>query len=497
VVGQRAPSERNFQGCDGVRYDGAAVRIDTLLLVLGVGSAVGLGGGVVAHQLLPESPLVRGLHVGERRLPEGGPTAAQWLSERSAAMGSRVVRLRFEDRVFESTLAELGVHVDVVATLQAAEAVGHEGAIWRRVREARRARRGEIDVPLVWAVDRDKARAVLARIAPELRTQPVDARLDLAQRTKIPDRAGRELDVEASLERIVTGSHDDEEVIYLLVRGVNAKVTVDDLIRVDVDRLLSAHETTFVTWGSGQGRATNIRMAASRIDGIVLQPGEELSFNEHVGPRTVEAGFTMAPEIQGDETVTGVGGGTCQVSSTLHAAALYGALEVLERQGHSRPSAYAAMGLDATVAFGKVDLRIKNTMSFPILIHAYLPKETAVRVEILGGDPVAEVVYRYGVGHTEDFTRRIYVKNYLAPGRRIRHQKGSRGFDVTSVVTYRFPDGRVEERKYFSGYRPAPEIFWVAPGYDEQELPPLPDHAKGVEGRMTKNEGETDAESYL
>src|SRR4029450_3711663 len=106
----------------------------------------------------------------------------------------------------------------------------------------------------------------------------------------------------------------------------------------------------------------------------------------------------------------------------------------------------------------------------------------ALRVEILGGDPVAEVDYKFGIGHTEDFTRRMYVKNFLAPGRGIRDQEGNRGYDVTSVVTTKFLDGRVEERRYFSGYRPAPEVFWVAPGYDEGELPPLPEHAKGVEG---------------
>ena len=93
-------------------------------------------------------------------------------------------------------------------------------------------------------------------------------------------------------------------------------------------------------------------------------------------PRTLERGFTWAPEIQGDEMTTGVGGGTCQVSTTLHIAALFGALEILERQGHSHPSAYAMMGLDATVSYPSTDLKFKNTLPFPVMIHAYLPKPT-------------------------------------------------------------------------------------------------------------------------
>jgi hypothetical protein len=106
-----------------------------------------------------------------------------------------------------------------------------------------------------------------------------------------------------------------------------------------------------------------------------------------------------------------------------------------------------------------------------------------VRVEILGAEPVADVEYTYGIGHVEDFMRRITVKSHLAPGTRVRRQKGSRGMDVSSVVTIKWKTGRIEQRTFFSGYRPAPEVFWIAPGYDESELPPLPDHAMGIEGR--------------
>ena len=477
------------------------MRAPTLILVLGLGASVGVAGASVAHRFVPESPIVRGLFVGERRVPDRG-SAAAWLTGRRDTMRARIVHFRGDDQVFDATLGELGVSVDVAATIERAEIVGHQGTLLRRLRESERARRGDIDVPLVWHTDRSKARALLERLAAQLRRAPVDARLDLANRAKIPDVFGRELDIESTIDKLVAARHTDEETIDLSMRSVRASVTVDDLVRVEVDKVLSSYETTFVTYGSGKGRSQNILNAASKIDGIMLGPGESFSFNERVGPRTIERGFRYAPEIQGDETVTGVGGGTCQVSSTLHAAALYGALDVVERQGHSRPSAYTQMGLDATVAYPSTDLKIRNPMSFPVMIHAYLPKGASppgsvatIRVEILGGTPVAQVEYKYGIGRAEDFTRRIYVKSFLAPGRRIRHQKGTRGYDVTSVVTLRFPDGRVEERRYFSGYRPAPEVFWIAPGYDEAELPPLPEHAKGVEGRMSTWAG-IEADTY-
>jgi vancomycin resistance protein YoaR len=178
----------------------------------------------------------------------------------------------------------------------------------------------------------------------------------------------------------------------------------------------------------------------------------------------------------------GYGGGTCQASTTLYAAALFGALDIVERQAHSRPSSYTKMGLDATVSYPLTDLRIKNSLPFPVIIHAFLPNPHTVRVEILGGDPVARVDYLYAVNGSDDFVRRIQVKPSLASGQRVLHQKGIPGFDVTSVVKIHYLDGREEDRHYFSGYRPTPEIYWVSEDYDVATLPPLPEHAKGVEG---------------
>jgi vancomycin resistance protein YoaR len=458
------------------------VRSSRLALVLSVGALAGIGGGLLAHRYVPESPVVRGLYIGDGRVPDRPASIAAWLTARREAARRRTVRFHHEGRIFEATLEQAGVSIDVAATLAAAQPIGHRGSAMARLREAERARRGQIDVPIVWTVDEARARALLATYAEAVARAPVDARLDLAQHLRIPDVSGRELDVDGSLAALVAGTHDDDEKIELAVRYVPAKVTVVDLARVEVEKVVAAFETTFVLFGTGAGRAINIANAASRFDGTVLAPGEVFSFNDAVGPRTRERGFALAPEIQGDELQNGYGGGTCQASSTLHAAALYAALGIVERQPHSRPSSYTKMGLDATVSYPLTDLKIKNTLPYPIMIHAFLPKPTAVRVEILGGEPVAKVDYTYGVGHTEDFIRRVTVKAGTPPGKVIRHQKGIQGFDVFSIVKVTYlADGRSEERHYYSGYRPTPEILYVAPGFDG-EMPPLPAHAKGVEG---------------
>jgi hypothetical protein len=143
------------------------------------------------------------------------------------------------------------------------------------------------------------------------------------------------------------------------------------------------------------------------------------------------------------------------------------------------------MGLDATVSYPSKDLRFVN--SYPVILHVFLPQAGVVRAEVLGGEPVAKVEYRYGVARTEEFVRRILVKPWFEPGRVVRKQKGIRGFSVVSMVETDFGDGRVDKRSYYSEYRPTPEIFWVAPGTDAQTLPDLPPGAKGLEDKLTES----------
>jgi vancomycin resistance protein YoaR len=452
-----------------------------------VGSLLGVSGAYGLDRVVPTSPYVRGLEVAGQGVPAPEDVTA-WLEARATEAASGTLTLRYGAFERSASYAELGLAVDVEGTRDAALRVGHEGTVFRRYRESEAAKKGDVDVPFVWRLDRDKTHAFLSALAPELARPPVDARIDLAERRKIPEEPGLALDVEASVERIAEAERGVDARVELVVRESSPRVTVADLVAVDVEKVVASFETTFSLVGTGRGRSVNVRNAANRIDGLVLAPGQMFSFNDVVGPRTLENGFTFAPEIQGDELQTGVGGGTCQVSSTLHAAALYAALGVVERQGHSLVSSYTKLGLDATVSYPTTDLKLQNTLPFPVMIHAFFPKETTIRVEILGGDPVARVDYSYGVGAAYDFVRRVTVRPELPAGKRIKRQKGSRGFDVTSVVRLEFLDGRVDERRYYTGYRPKPEVFWVSADYDEAELPPLPEHARGVEGRPSENE---------
>lgn len=467
------------------------------LLSVAAGFAGGLSCVVVVEPMLPTVPTVVGLRLEGQQVPVGYDVRGL-VEAHARAFGARRVALVHGSERHELSMGELGGYVDVPATVSRAHDVGHRGSMLQRMREVRAARRGALDVALVHRLDEEAAIRALSRHADVLHKKPKDASLDLDKHAKIPDEPGQELDVGATIAALaerfqatpaaldaappLDGSDPRASELELLTRPIDAEVRLADLEDIDVSKVLASYETRFAPYQTG--RARNVELAASHINGLVLRPMQSLSFNDRVGPRTREAGFLEAPEIIGDELSVGIGGGTCQVSSTLHGAALHGGIAVVHRQSHSRISSYIPLGLDATVAYPEVDLKLQNPFSFTIVIHAFFPEPGLLRVELLGGDEVQSIEYRYGVSHVEDFVRRITVKRFLKPGTGFRKQRGTRGMDVHSYVTIRFKDGKVEERRYYSGYRPTPEVFWVSTDYDEANLPTLPEHATGIEGRM-------------
>ena len=130
--------------------------------------------------------------------------------------------------------------------------------------------------------------------------------------------------------------------------------------------MISSYSTKYST--RNKDRTTNLRLAAEKIDGTVLMPGEEFSYNKVVGERTIAAGYKEAPIYQDGQVVDGLGGGICQISTTLYNAVLYANLEILERRNHQFVPSYVPAGRDATVVYGAIDFRFKNSRSYPIKI---------------------------------------------------------------------------------------------------------------------------------
>lgn len=135
----------------------------------------------------------------------------------------------------------------------------------------------------------------------------------------------------------------------------------------------------------------NIQRAATALDGAVLEPGEEWSFNRHVGPRTPERGYRKAPAFLEQDLTESVGGGICQVSSTVYNAAALSGLTIVERHPHLRRVHSVPPGRDATVWYGKADLRLLNANRSPVRLSARIVDDM-LTVRFLGDDPGSRTI---------------------------------------------------------------------------------------------------------
>lgn len=156
--------------------------------------------------------------------------------------------------------------------------------------------------------------------------------------------------------------------VSIEVKTVAPKVTTETLRAKLFNTTLASYATTYST--KAANRASNVALAASRINGTVIPPGETFSYNQTIGDTTLKNGYKVASIYENGKTSEGVGGGICQVSTTLYSAVLYADLKVVERRNHSLTVAYAPKGQDATVSYGAIDFRFQNNMNYPVKVVA-------------------------------------------------------------------------------------------------------------------------------
>lgn len=438
--------------------------------------AGGAGGtaGWVVHLLPRDGKVAEGTRIAGEEVPEGTSPEAH-VGRLAREILDRPVTFRLTGGPEATlTLQQLGVRVDEATTLRRAMEVGRRGSLAYRLDESWRARGGEVDVPLSWSVDATPVVERVVEVKEELDAPGIPARYDFRAKAAVGHSNGRALDAYGALDELEGLVRAGGSVLEVPVVEVPPVVTADFLERLDMSQRVGHYETRFGYLGGQADRAHNIATAASRLDGLVMLPGQVVSFNQAVGHRTIENGFRKGWEIFKGEMVEGVGGGTCQVASTLHAAAYLGGLDVVERSPHSRPSGYIDIGLDATVVDGLVDLKLRNPFPFPVVLRTVVDKGQ-ITFEILGEQRPVRVTFRGEVVGTQRYKRKVQEAAWLAEGRVVRKQRGIRGYTVRKVRTIRGRDGRERQEETRDVYPPTVEIFLVPPGTDpERDLPPLP-----------------------
>ena len=386
---------------------------------------------------------------------------------RQAGVEPPDITLRYKKSVYHPKADELGIRLNSTACAKAAFAVGRNGGILHRTASILYARYKGADIPPAFTLDKNSAKAYLAALAVRVDRSPADARLveeDGALRI-LPSAYGLKLDIPETLEELSAAISSGEHDAGLVVLTAEPEVRESDL--AEIDGVLASYTTAFKPYQ--RDRTHNLGIACRAIDGTLVKPGQTFSYNKEVGPRLKKYGYRDAPIFVNGEVEPGLGGGICQVCTTIYNAALLSNMQIQRRSHHSRPVAYAPLGRDATVAYPSVDLKFKNTSDAPVYIAVSMGTRTMTVVFYSKKVPGREVVLATS-GRQVIYAKTIHrVDPSLAAGARIVEEPGLNGYRINLYRIIK-QDGRIIQQELISKdyYRPQKRIVAVAPA----ETPP-------------------------
>lgn len=338
-----------------------------------------------------------------------------------------------------------------------------------------RGRDGELHATL----DEGALRAYLKGLAPALAIEPVNARFHFDEWTGqlepiSPSIKGRVLDVGASAMRILEQLSAGNRYVPLVVQAVPPPypetATAQEL---GIVALVAEGESYFI--GSPSGRDHNIRLAASKFDGIVIAPGETFSFNHYLGEVTEEEGYDESLITAGEQLQVGIGGGICQVSTTAFRAAFWGGYPIVERSYHYQRVGYyelmgAGVGMDATVYSPVTDLKFLNDRPQPLLIGTEVEEKDHRLVFRFYSTDDGRQVEKVGpeiTGETEPGPPIYELDEELEPGTVIKWQSASDGLTATIERLVTDAQGTVIYHNVIvSRYAPRRAAYHYGPGYE-------------------------------
>ncbi len=338
-------------------------------------------------------------------------------------LSKRELQLEFSGKSWTISSEDISFKLDLAGTFQDILAAASPGFPFLRKNTAMLS---PLEVRLRFTLDDGELRQKLKEIDSYIHIPPKNAFFIIDNKDMVKiigGRPGRGLNFQANEDKIRAAIVNLEETrLYLETQTLEPAISTESLRSLSIAELVSSFSTR-VTSGE-ENRNYNISLASEFIDGTLLGPGEIFSFNRVVGPRDGGSAFKDAPQIVGNELIDGIGGGICQVSTTLYNAALLADLKIVERYRHSKPVGYVPIGRDATVAYDYMDLKFQNTRDEHILIRAELVGQTfiikiygqkkpgvKVRLETREGDMVSGESYSI-------ITTRIVEKD----GREVRRQ---------------------------------------------------------------------------
>ncbi|MGV8146934.1 MAG: VanW family protein [Alkaliphilus sp.] len=347
----------------------------------------------------------------------------------------RRIRLYYNENEWEFTYGTLGYSYLYEKAIDKAFSVGRRGNLSTRLRKIFSLRNKPLGIELEGIYNDKLTEVIILEIDNVVRTGSIDASIIRTNGNFIitNEILGTKLDRKILKERIAeTINNYKLQDIEIPILFTSPRITREKLLVIQ--EVIGQYTTEFDS--AVVGRSKNILLASSKFDGTLLMTGEALSFNKQTGRRTAQAGYQVAPVILDGELVPAIGGGICQVSSTLYAAVLRADLEVIQRQNHSMAVSYMHIGQDATVSYGFIDFEFANSKKYPVFLESYV-EGNKLTIEFYGNktNDIHIEIHSVIVSEIERGTKIIEDSNMYLGESEIK-RKGRTGFRVNTYKIY-------------------------------------------------------------
>ncbi|WP_297428164.1 VanW family protein [Clostridium sp.] len=349
-------------------------------IIFGIVGLVVIGAVVFAVYLLSINKVVKSWDnkiypgVTVQGVDLGGMTKEEAQNKLAESFNSAIEKKKLSiligNKQYELIYSNINPQYDINGTVEHAYDFGKENGILKKYMNIKSDGSKKNDIPLGFFYNEEKLKAYEEKIKSDATKSAANATITIKGNnfSITPETEGQTVSLETldkQLKESIKGTLNSDDKVEIEVETTKPKITKEDLSKIK--GLMGKFSTNYST--STPGRCNNIEIATSVVNGTIVMPGEVFSFNDVVGPRTVERGYQEAGTYVGNKVEPGIGGGICQVSTTLYRAAMKANLRSLERTNHSMAVGYAQPGLDATVSYGYIDYKFKNTYDFPIYIQ--------------------------------------------------------------------------------------------------------------------------------
>ncbi|MEA3494046.1 MAG: VanW family protein, partial [Candidatus Margulisiibacteriota bacterium] len=285
------------------------------------------------------------------------------------------VSFEAEGKYYSFPPDEAGVYLLIKETVGNAFSMTHQDNYIDELKE--RISVGAVYAPLILGIDEDQLEKVLEKFAKKIETEPKDAGIVFYEDTGgyhiEPEIPGRKIDIDKTIKRFKASLYQEGGATPVKINYSYPAIKELELRASPPIHKLSAY-TTYYGSHDSPNRIHNIKLIASWIDGTLLMPGKEFSVAEILGDVGPEQGFKEAFVIVGGELIPLLGGGACQIATTLYNAVALADLEILQRKNHSFYFNIYPLGRDAGVYPGQVDFKFKNDSGHPLLIKTVATK---------------------------------------------------------------------------------------------------------------------------